>query len=61
MIKMLLKVKIMKQSRFINSLSSTFNHSFFFIYKLCTIYGCNISHYTFHLAECHACEVTLEN
>lgn len=48
MIKMLLKVKIMKQSRFINSLSSTFNHSFFFIYKLYTIYVCNISHYTFY-------------
>jgi len=28
MIKMLLRVKIMKQSKFINSLSSTFNHTF---------------------------------
>lgn len=55
MIKMLLRVKIMKQSKFINSLSSTFNHTF--LYTNCrkhivAIY--NNTHFIFSNSESHA-------
>lgn len=55
MIKMLLRVKIMKQSRFINSLSSTFNHTFSYTNcrkHIVAIY--NNTYFIFDNLGCHA-------
>lgn len=55
MIKMLLRVKIMKQSKFINSLSSTFNHTFSYTNcrkHIVAIY--NNTYFIFGNLGCHA-------